>query len=146
MIDLSLLYDVVWVTSRETCRFQDIHDLRSSDDFLVQVILVFFEPDLSSQSNLCVIDGKSVIAVVKDDLNVGNHSPLSWTLMKHRLTNIGFEVRILVRKNKLNCKEEVTLPRSVSPDDDIVVWTEGIDYSLFPVTSESLDDNLQWMT
>lgn len=142
MIDLSLLDNVVWIASRESSRFQDIHNFRSSDDFLVQVVLIFLEPDLSSQRDRCVIDRKSVVTVVEDDLNISNHSPLTGSFVKHRLSDIGFEVRVFIRENKLNCKEEVALPRTISSYDNVVVFTEGIDNRLLSITSESLDDDL----
>jgi len=46
-------------------------------------------------------------------------------------------------ENKLDSKKEITFPRSIPANDDVMLWTEWFNNSLIPIAPEALNDNLK---
>jgi len=49
------------------------------------------------------------------------------TYVKERLSLFGAHLCVGIAEHESDCREEITLARSVAPNDYIVLWGEGLD-------------------
>ena len=54
--------------------------------------------------------------------------------MKQSLPLLASQLCVCIAQNESDCREEVTLARPITPNNDIVLWREGFDDCLVFVT------------
>lgn len=57
--------------------------------------------------------------------------------MKKRLPFFTSHLSVGITENKLDSLEEITLPRAIAPDDNVVFWGEGLSDGLILVTART---------